>query len=367
MFKWMKEHYASKRASKIDTSRLKSMMHYRPTMGFNTTLILFALGGIVGCIYMIIRSGWQIPAALPAVQPPISMYKNFIATSGIIESCTDNIQLSTQTSGIVKDVLVKVGDRVKKDDPLFTLDPRQIEADIKLKESQVAQSKASLKQAEAQMKTSKDKFDIANRVKDKSAISQDDYLSRKNAYLTDKASFEAAQENLKVAEANLNSAKVNLNILTVRAPIDCDVLQVNVHPGEFASQSPLTGDYIASPTNTPLMLLGNVKNMQIRVDIDENQAWRFVQGSKAIAYLRGNSRVKLELDFDRLEPYVVPKTSLTGSSSERVDTRVLQVIYRFDPKDLPLYVGQQVDAYVDVPLEHEKKYAPPVPQKEKDA
>jgi hypothetical protein len=49
----------------------------------------------------------------------------------------------------------------------------------------------------------------------------------------------------------------------------------------------------------------------------------------------------------RVEPYVVPKVSLTGSSTERVDTRVLQVIYSFEcPKDRPVYVGQQVDLFV---------------------
>jgi len=50
-----------------------------------------------------------------------------------------------------------------------------------------------------------------------------------------------------------------------------------------------------------------------------------------------------------VEPYVTPKTSLTGSSSERVDTRVLQVIYRFDRRAIPAYVGQQVDVFIETP------------------
>jgi hypothetical protein len=44
---------------------------------------------------------------------------------------------------------------------------------------------------------------------------------------------------------------------------------------------------------------------------------------------------------------VIPKKSLTGGSTERVDTRVLQVIYQFDPPNRPLYVGQQVDVYIE--------------------
>jgi len=45
----------------------------------------------------------------------------------------------------------------------------------------------------------------------------------------------------------------------------------------------------------------------------------------------------------------VPKRSLTGDSTERVDTRVLQVLYRFDRGDLPVYVGQQMDVFVEAP------------------
>jgi hypothetical protein len=44
---------------------------------------------------------------------------------------------------------------------------------------------------------------------------------------------------------------------------------------------------------------------------------------------------------------VVPKKSLTGDSNERVDTRVLQALYRFDRKELPIYVGQQMDVFIE--------------------
>jgi hypothetical protein len=45
----------------------------------------------------------------------------------------------------------------------------------------------------------------------------------------------------------------------------------------------------------------------------------------------------------RFEPFIVPKQSLTGDSTERVDTRVLQVIYRVEPDRAPLFIGQQLD------------------------
>ncbi len=67
----------------------------------------------------------------------------------------------------------------------------------------------------------------------------------------------------------------------------------------------------------------------------------------AVATVRGNRDLKTDLQFVRIEPYVVPKRSLTGESTERVDTRVLQVLYSFDRDALPVYVGQQMDVFIE--------------------
>jgi HlyD family secretion protein len=86
----------------------------------------------------------------------------------------------------------------------------------------------------------------------------------------------------------------------------------------------------------------------VRVDIDETDAWRFRPGAPAVAFVRGNAELKSPLRFVRVEPYVVPKTSLTGDTAERVDTRVLQVIYSFNPAAFPVYVGQLMDVFIQV-------------------
>jgi hypothetical protein len=95
------------------------------------------------------------------------------------------------------------------------------------------------------------------------------------------------------------------------------------------------------------MLIGNIDQLHVRVDIDENDAWRFDKHTKAVAYLRGNRAFKVELELAYLEPFVIPKKSLTGDSTERVDTRVLQALYSFDRKQLPFYIGQQMDVFIE--------------------
>ncbi len=55
----------------------------------------------------------------------------------------------------------------------------------------------------------------------------------------------------------------------------------------------------------------------------------------------------MPLTFVRVEPLVVPKRSLSGGVSERVDTRVLELIYSVSPELLNATVGQQVDVFIE--------------------
>ena len=98
-----------------------------------------------------------------------------------------------------------------------------------------------------------------------------------------------------------------------------------------------------------MLVMGNLDKLHVRVDIDENDAWRFRPDGRAVAYLRGNRNFSAPLTLAYVEPYVVPKRSLTGDSTERVDMRVLQALYRFDRNRLPAYVGQQVDVFIEAP------------------
>jgi multidrug resistance efflux pump len=155
-----------------------------------------------------------------------------------------------------------------------------------------------------------------------------------------RAQLVAAQAQLTASETSLQRIALLIERLTVTAPRDGTIIQVNVRAGEYAATSP----------KSPAMILGETNKLQIRADIDEQNATRIREGQKAYGYLKGDPKITFPLEFIRIEPYVIPKVSLTGSSTERVDTRVLQVIYSLDrPADVPLYVGQQVDVFIEAP------------------
>ncbi len=94
-------------------------------------------------------------------------------------------------------------------------------------------------------------------------------------------------------------------------------------------------------------MVGNVRPLHVRADIAEQDVPRFFPQAAARAVLRGHAKHSYTLKFVRVEPYVVPKKSLTGDATERVDTRVLQVIYAVLPERGGLWVGQQVDVFIE--------------------
>jgi multidrug efflux pump subunit AcrA (membrane-fusion protein) len=155
---------------------------------------------------------------------------------------------------------------------------------------------------------------------------------------TASAELDEVRSEIAAAESRVQSVQVDLERSIVRAPLDAEVLQVKVHVGEFAP---------AAATANPLILLGRSKPLHVRVDVDEHEAWRVHEGAHAVGHVRGNADLKAPLQFVRFEPFVVPKRSLTGDSTERVDTRVLQIIYRVERDDVPLFVGQQLDVFID--------------------
>ena len=123
-------------------------------------------------------------------------------------------------------------------------------------------------------------------------------------------------------ERPLPPLKVEIGQLCVTAPLDGRVLQVDILLANMCR--PIR-------RARPSCLVG--------IDIDETTAPRIKAGSKSIAHLKGDSTEAFPSTFLRIDLYVIPMHSLTGDKSERVDFRVWQVIYRFQPPPFPVHVG----------------------------
>lgn len=318
-----------------------------------TLPVLAAIGFSFG-VYSVIQGNKPTPIAQPVAEPSNSPYPSFIAGAGIIEAKSQNISIGTPLGGIVQQVAVKVGDRVKAGDVLFRVDDREALAELGVRKANLARAKAAVGEAEASVNDTLAMLKLIEAVTDRRAISTEDLDRRRNAHLIAKARLESARAQVLQTEAELSAAQTTLDRLVIRAPVAGEVLQVNIRPGEFAG---------AGAGVMPLLVLGNLDQLHIRVDIDENDAWRFRKEGKAVAYLRGNRDFKTDLSLVWVEPYVIPKKSLTGDSSERVDTRVLQALYSFDRASLPAYVGQQMDVFIEAPDANAGKPSAPIDRK----
>ena len=239
---------------------------------------------------------------------------------------------------VVTAVHVRTSDAVRAGDPLFEIDSRDQHADLRVRQAQVATAKAEVATQEAHVADARSEYERWRTVPDARAISEDELERRRYAVVVAEARLGQARAAVEAADAAVAATQTELDRRIIRSPVGGQVLQVKVRQGEFASAGALA---------TPLMLVGDVDVVHVRVDVDENDAWRIDPGARAEATVRGNKDLRTDLRFVRVEPYVVPKRSLTGESTERVDTRVLQVLYAFDRAALPVYVGQQMDVFIE--------------------
>jgi multidrug resistance efflux pump len=297
----------------------------------------------------------------------------------LVEPESENVDISCPVSGLVTAVYANAGGQVRAGQKLFSLDDRDLQAELRVKQSALEQAKAKLKkleeqpraedippaeakvrEAQANVADAEVQMKLIESVSDRRAVREEDVQRRRIAYQAAQARLNEAQSQLALlkagawapdvavaksevaqGEAQVRQVTTDIERLTTTAPMDGIILQKKVRVGQFAQ---------CGPSSEPLMIMGGGTHLNIRADIDESDAWRVLPNTAAVAYVRGDTKQKIPLEFVRFEPYVVPKKSLTGDSTERVDTRVLQVIYRINASNSGVYVGQQMDVYIESPI-----------------
>lgn len=292
---------------------------------FFSAIPMLAIAGFAIAVFAVFNENGSVPSQTSAdiAKAP---YLSYIAGSGIVEAIPGNVAIGTPVAGIVTDIYAQWGQQLSAGQPLFKIDDSDLQA-------RLPTAKAKVAEAEANLAKSKYLAQIATHLHDTAtgAISEKDYHS---------ARFDAERDQAALDERKAEVEEINSEIErhVIRAPSDGSVLQINTRVGEFAD---------SSATGTPLMVFGDDSRLYVRGDINENDAWRFQPQSAAKAFLRARPEFNTDLKFERIEPLMAAKTSLSGDSTERTDTRVLQVIYSFARTAMPAYVGQQVDVFIE--------------------
>ena len=305
-----------------------------------------AVIGIIVAAIMIFRGqpdrSPETPAVTPVTAPASMLGSGSLAGSGVVEPSSELVEVGTPIGGIVEEVFVKAGDQVMAGQPLFRIDTRDARAAVTEASARVDAARSSAAAARANLGYTQNQLALYRNVGDPRAVSRLEVVDRKGGVTNARAQLALQSAQVRTAIAELNRLRTDLGRRTIRAPITGQILQVSVRVGEFAN----AGSSPGGGSGVSLMTMGNTTPLHVRVDIDENEIDRVANGKDAVVSPRGNASARITARFVRVEPQVIPKKSLTNNASERVDVRVLQLIYALPQEEHRLFVGQQIDAFL---------------------
>jgi HlyD family secretion protein len=356
----------------------------------NKILFFLSVIGILAGLVSAFIYGMQKKPQPPVFNPAPNPYAKGIYTNGIIESYQtngENINIYPEVSGIITKILVAEGQIVRKGTPLLMMDDSvqraiveqqksQAEAALTLLEELKAQprkenlevAKAQVESASASLKSSQDQLDKQKKSYelDPRSVSKDALDNVENAVKVAKANLGVVQRQYELTKAgawiyDIKNQEKQYNALSkaftasnalldkyrIKAPVDGVILSIKAAVGSYISPQGAYGTYTQGLY--PVIVMGSSENfIGVRCYIDEILLHRLPQGPqmKAQMFIRGTN-INIPLEFVRVQPYVSPKIELSNQRTERVDVRVLPVIFRFEkPKDIHLYPGQLVDVYI---------------------
>ena len=319
----------------------------------NKLLFLLAVIGILAGFVSAYIYGIKNRPQAPAFTPSSNPYEKGIYANGIIESYQTNganINIYPEVSGTVIKILITEGQQLIAGAPLFVLDDSIQRATVDQQRAQAEYAKAQIGLAQANLKSLQDtltKQRMSYKL-DPRSISKDVIDTAQNVFEVGRASLGVAQRQYEAALKAHQTSNVLLSKYVIKAPSDGTVLSINTAVGSYTSPQGTYNSYTGG--SGPPVVMGNLSGyVGVRCYIDEILIHRIPQSSqiRARMFIRGTN-INVPLEFVRVQPYVTPKVELSNQRAERVDVRVLPVIFRFiQPKDFSLYPGQLVDVYIE--------------------
>ena len=344
------------------------------------------LAGCVAAYFTTITQAAQKPVFNPASNP----YTAGIYAEGIVEAVQpsgENINMYPEVAGTVKNVYVHEGQNVAQGTPLLQIDPSIQSATAEQQKAQAESALAMLQElraeprketldvslaqvqaAQAGLKTATDerKKQQAAYAIDPGSVSKDALDNAINAEAVAKTNLVVAQKQYDLTRAGAWVYDINnqekqyralekayaasqalLDKYTLRAPENGVVMSINTIPGAYVSPQGAYDSYTQG--SDPVITMGDsISHMDVRCYVDEILVSRLPPYSKMKAQMtiRGTD-THIPLTFERIQPLVSPKIELSDERQERVDVRVLPIIFRVEkPKEVNLYPGELMDVYI---------------------
>lgn len=315
------------------------------------------------------------PASSQAISP-LLQGDYLIAAPGRVEPASEDIRLAASVTGVLQKILVKEGERVKRNQELAVLQNNeevarlaQADADLRLEQAALARVKNGAREAERQAAlaavvaaeaveknaaaeyerqrtlgvekvASKSAVDAAQR---QYAVAREQYKAALNKYnlVNDPAREEdvaIAQARVDAATAVRDEAQAELDKTIIRSPIDGTVLRVLRHPGEL----------ISIYVDDPILVVGNLSKLYVRAEVDAADIAKLALGLPAYVTAEAYGSQRFYGHVIRISQILGKKHIRTDAPGERTDTKILEVLIALDMPN-PLRPGLEVNAFITRP------------------
>jgi HlyD family secretion protein len=183
-----------------------------------------------------------------------------VSATGALEALV-TVQVGSQLSGQVTQVLVDYNDRVRRGQVMAILDPQTQRSAVEQSQASVQAAQASVAQAQAQVALAQAEFDRQKYLFDRGIIAQAALDTASASLTTARASVRAAQAQVAQQQASLRSNQANLSRTTIVAPIDGVVIDRQIEPGQT----------VASGLNVAVLftLAQDMSRVQALIRVDE--------------------------------------------------------------------------------------------------
>lgn len=285
-------------------------------------------------IILLVAIGWFLRGLMPSGAPIMSganmmndsQKATYVTTANIIEidqnpmksyvghvKAMQDVKIYAQIPGVIQKVHFKEGSIVKQGDLLFTIDPKEYEAEVQVKSASLEQAKADLNYAELYYKRLK-KADARSVVQDDVDKAYSDFMS--------------AQASYNQAKANLETAKIDLSYTKIVAPID----------GRIGKAELTKGDYVNVGSNI-LAELVQVNPIRVQISLSDRDYYNLEKEKE-----KDNKSVKIQLRLANNDLFSKEGTFDFLNNKMNQETGTITAFINFDNSDGVLIP----DAYVTV-------------------
>ena len=321
--------------------------------------------GFVSCIAW--PDGVESAAVAVAMEESIPTAKPVLLFSspGVTEPRSRTIQITSEVPGTVRAVHVSAGDRIQKGQLLVELDNRTQKAAVAIAEAALAQvkaelerleqgqrpeeraiSKAELRAGEAQLRLAEFDWQRVDKMTQANVASEKEVATARTMLEIARAKRDVAQSNWSLIEAGPRSEDLDKSRAAVLAA-EARLEMANSAYDKTLIQSPITGmviyrfrepgEAVFPEVPAPILSIGDRDQLHIRADVDETDVGRARVGQAVYATAPAYGDKQFTGRVRHIEPTLGRKNFRTGHPSERLDTRILEVVVALDDADeLPL-------------------------------